>query len=404
MRVVVSLTSIPGRADLLRRAIMSLRRQTHPIAAVYLWLPEERFGAIHPDYRFTGVKTSLGPDLGPAMKILPLLAVESDPDTVIVPVDDDVEYPPELIERLVTAGTLLPDQAIGFTGWNVVAGAAGAEILHLNEDVPSAAILQPVHVLEGYRGVLYRRGFFDQDIFRHLEALEAFRYHDDILLSGYLASRGITRTVRWYGTSRAPEGGYWTLNGQAIGLHTRPGWLEQGWACWHYWVRNFPGCMPPLATPERSRRLQLAADRCPREGFLHHRREEPIASPDLRHDLRVMPWPWRDSSLDEVLALDTFAGSMDEGADWLREGARILRPGGVLRIRLPIQPGGDHPGDPAPGWTLVPEDPRSLFRLSNLAAGAPGLASAPSLDWRVAWERDGKALVGTLLKAPATDQ
>ena len=124
MRVVVSLTTIPGRSDLLARAIASLRRQTRPPDAIHLWLPEEHFGADGTAYRFAGVDVRSGPDLGPAMKSLPLLAIETDPETLIVPVDDDIEYPPDLIEKLVGTSALLPEHAIGFTGWALEWGAS----------------------------------------------------------------------------------------------------------------------------------------------------------------------------------------------------------------------------------------------------------------------------------------
>jgi hypothetical protein len=388
-RVVVSLTTIPGRTDLLRRTIQSLRRQTRPPDAIYLWLPAERFAADDPNYRFAGVHVRSGPDLGPAMKLLPLLAIETHPDTAVIPVDDDVEYPPELIDRLLRAGAILPDHAIGFTGWTVTAGAAGLEVVHLNEDVPGAAMLQPVHVLEGYRGALYRRRFFEQDVYQHLEALDAFRFHDDILLSGYLASRGIARSVRWYGSSPAPREGYWKLNGQDIGLHTRPGWVDQGWACWNYWALRFPGSLPTPATPQRSERLQLGADLCPREGFLHHGRRA-AAQLDFTNDLREIPWPWPDGSFREVLALAPLTDPPFEIAAWLRECRRILKPGGVLKFRLPIEPEGAGLGEP--GYC----DP--FWDTSDPAARSASLGLTELGGCRFVWERAGENLEATLLK------
>ena len=396
-RIVVSLTTIPGRIDLLRRTIQSLRRQTRAPDAIYLWLPAEHFAADDPAYRFPGVDVRSGPDLGPAMKLLPLLAIEAHPDTAIIPVDDDVEYPPDLIDRLVQTGAILPDHAIGFTGWTVTAGAAGPEVVHLNEDVPGAAMLQPVHVLEGYRGVLYRRRFFKQDVYRHLEALDAFRFHDDILLSGYLASRGIARSVRWYGSSPAPKEGYWTLNGRDIGLHTTPGWLEQGWACWDYWVQRFPDRLPPLASLQRAERLQLGADLFPREGFLHHG-DRAAAQLDFAHDLREVPWPWPDGSLSEVLALTSFADPSNDISAWLNECRRILRPGGVLKLRLPIKHGGDGPSEPGLDWTSLPEG-FNIFVETMTPAAPPAVRRLTTCaGWRFSWERDGADLVGTLVK------
>lgn len=246
MRLVVSLTTIPKRRSLLERTLASIWRQSQTPDVVYLWLPRERFSAGVNDYRFPGVDVRVGADLGPAMKLLPVLDIETDPETLIITIDDDVEYPPELIARLLSASTLHPDQAIGFTGWALDPQTSATSIVHLNASTPGAARLQPVHVLEGYRGVVYRRRFFEHDILGHLEALSAFRFHDDILLSGYLASRSIARLVRWYGTDPLEEGRHWGLNGDDVGLHTTPGWREQGKACVDYWLRLDPGLFGPV--------------------------------------------------------------------------------------------------------------------------------------------------------------
>lgn len=246
MRLVVSLTTIPERRLLLERTLTSLRRQSLVPDAVYLWLPQERFAGNMSGYRLPGVEVRVGADLGPAMKLLPVLDIETDPETCIVTIDDDVEYPPELIARLSSASRLHPDHAIGFTGWVLDPETSATSVVHLNAAMPGAARMQPVHVLEGYRGVLYKRRFFEHDIHGHLEALSAFRFHDDILLSGYLAGRSIGRLVRGYGTDPLKETRYWGLNGDTIGLHTSPGWLEQGRICVDYWLRLDPGIFGPV--------------------------------------------------------------------------------------------------------------------------------------------------------------
>lgn len=337
MRVVVSLTTIPGRADFLRRAIASLQCQTHQPDAIYLWLPQEHFGADCSGFRFPGVEVSSSPDLGPAMKILPLLSVETDPETIIIPVDDDIEYPPDLIEKLVATSALLPEHAIGFTGWILDQDDGGVAIRHMNEEIAAAAMFQPVHVLEGYRGVLYRRGFFEMDIFEHLGALAAFRFHDDILLSGYLASRGIARTVRWFGAEPAPASDYWILHGHDIGLHTAPDWRRHGQSCVDYWFRRCPDLFPAFMTRPFNDRLQLATDAsCRRDGFTHHGFPGSSVRLDVEHDLHDLPWPWPDACFAEIIALDLFAARSCEGSgadiisDWIWECRRILKLGGCL--------------------------------------------------------------------------
>lgn len=405
MRVVVSLTTIPGRAALLARALASLQRQTRQPDAIYLWLPEERFGTDHSEYRFPGVTVRSGRDLGPAMKILPVLALETDPETCIIPIDDDVEYPPCFIEKLVMASALHPDHAIGFTGWILESGEQGANVRHLNEEVAASAMFQPVHVLEGYRGVLYRRRFFAMDIFAHLDALAAFRFHDDILLSGYLASRGIARIARWFGSEPAPATNRWTLHGQDSGLHTAPDWLKHGQSCVNYWSRYAPGLFPAIMTPAIRKRLQLFADPRPRAGFMHHGPPELSIRPDTEHDLQNLPWPWPNDCLYEILAHDPFASRFLEQANalvfhtWLRECWRILMPGGYLMFEIPCNAHrlpGAAPNlqlDAILAWLEIRDAPATdSFAHEQCTEHRHG--------WRFVWERDPDRCILILMKVP----
>lgn len=398
MRVVISLTTIPGRTELLRLALASLQRQTRPPDAIYLWLPESRFAdEPSPLPKMDGVIVTSAPDPGPAMKLLPVLDRELDPETRIITIDDDIEYPPELVERLAAASILLPDHALGFTGWNRVDGPAGPEVHHFNEEIPHAGMFQPVQVLEGYRGIIYRRGFFAPDIYNHLAAQPAFRFHDDILLSGYLASRGLGRSVCWYTTYLPPPGSHWQLLGDAIGLHMRPAWLAEAWQAWDYWSQGWPAIFSTTPILSQAGRLQLQAGTQGRAGFLHHCQEEG-QNCDLSFDLAHHPWPWPDEKFSELLLLDSWPKREEMAQQWLQEAWRILQPGGILRLRLPSNSTLDQPDSgfrtqsDAPVWhsgSVLP--PTSLFWESSLPHSL-------HLGWRIAWHREGNSQVLTFLK------
>ena len=45
------------------------------------------------------------PDMGPITKFVPTLTSEVDPETLIVVVDDDTAYPPEMVQRMREGGT-----------------------------------------------------------------------------------------------------------------------------------------------------------------------------------------------------------------------------------------------------------------------------------------------------------
>lgn len=66
-----------------------------------------------------------------------------------------------------------------------------------------------------------------------------------------------------------------------------------------------------------------------------------IAEPaDVIWDLRVAPWPFEDSSVDEVLARDVLEHLPDKRQS-MNELWRILRPGGIARIQVPHATDGD---------------------------------------------------------------
>lgn len=354
MRVVVSLTTLPERAALLAQAVASLQRQTRVPDAVYVWCPAERFRSVSACPTFPGAQVRLTPDLGPATKLLPILPVETDPDTRVIVVDDDVIYPPDLIAKLCAGSELFPDQAIGFTGWSLAPGDTGPTVVHWNEEVADAAMFQPVRVLEGYRGVVYRRAFLGPDLAVHLSECAAFRCHDDILFSGYLGRRGVTCLARWYGLMPRPAGELWGLQGQEIGLHRRPDWLALGREAVEYWARLVSGWLDPLSGVPSALRLQLATGPHPRLGFIHHGESPLRGTGPLTHDLDRLPWPWPSAAFAELLGVDLGQRAGLALGPWLTECHRLLRPGGVLRLWLaaPLEHGVKPVGR---GWRLVQE-------------------------------------------------
>jgi hypothetical protein len=83
-------------------------------------------------------------------------------------------------------------------------------------------------------------------------------------------------------------------------------------------------------------RLELGCGKAPTAGYVHHDRRKHSAHVDVEHDLDVLPWPWADGSCSEVLGLDVFEHLQLMPEKWLRECHRILKDGGLLRLRVPI--------------------------------------------------------------------
>lgn len=68
--------------------------------------------------------------------------------------------------------------------------------------------------------------------------------------------------------------------------------------------------------------------------FTHHDRWGHSDFVDIAWDLEKLPWPWKDEQFQEVWATDVMEHLHLEVQEWLDECWRILRPDGLLRLRL----------------------------------------------------------------------
>ena len=186
MRVVVSLSTIPSRIKTLNTVLKSLLNQTYPIDLIYInlpyWSKREDCEYPLPDlYNFsTQIRILRCEDHGPITKLYPVLAEETDPETLIITVDDDCNYSTDGIETLVRWAEEFPDAAIGSAGITV-----GRWYNYLGY-VRNTSKVTPVSILEGYSGCAYRRKFFQDDLIDYNDAPKEAFYHDDFWISGYL--------------------------------------------------------------------------------------------------------------------------------------------------------------------------------------------------------------------------
>lgn len=209
-RVVVTLTTVPGRLPRLRPVLRSLLDQSWPPDRVLLALPSHslRTGRPYPPPPPlpAGVDVLRCEDHGPATKVLPALAHER--DAVLVVVDDDVIYPVHFLRDLLTAHRAHPRCAIGLRGWRLEPAVHPRDLRH----VFGQALREPapVDVLLGTWGYLIPPGALDDAVHDYSGWPSELRWCDDIWISGHLCLRGIPRMV---------------IPSRGLPLETRSAWI-----------------------------------------------------------------------------------------------------------------------------------------------------------------------------------
>lgn len=214
MRVVASLTTIPGRYPKLLRTLNSLHAQDYKLDAIYLAIPPES-RRLHQPYPELPLEIrrlcTIVPcehDYGPCTKIVGGLLGEDDPNTVIFTFDDDIVYSPTVVSSMLVYHRDYPNCAIGSSGillkygfpfystisncyasWNAMTG------FELTKEG------RPVDALCGFSSVLYIRKFFPvrerlhEDFLHYPLQNDDVYFNDDIMISAYLSRNNIERRV-----------------------------------------------------------------------------------------------------------------------------------------------------------------------------------------------------------------
>lgn len=214
MRVVGSLTTIPGRYKKLLRTLQSLRDQDYHLDAIYLSIPYQ-CRRLNQPYEPIPVEISnlcnvvhCDEDYGPCTKIIGSLLREDDPTTIIFTFDDDVIYSPTIVSSMLDYHKKYPNIAIGSSGILIKHGFPFYTIItnsHGNWNFLTGLSINTdglfMDILCGFSSILYTRGFFPitsllVDEFLKYPLLDDDVYmNDDIMISAYLERKKIDRKI-----------------------------------------------------------------------------------------------------------------------------------------------------------------------------------------------------------------
>jgi len=190
-RIVVSFSTIPSRVKYVPDVVKRLETQTIKPDAIYACIPhysKRMKREYHVDFDARGFEVVRCEDYGPATKLLGCIDKENDPNTMIITIDDDQEYRPDMIERLVAHANVYPNCAIAY---RTLSQELSGTVCHpfYNVSNPNA------YYVEGFGGVLYRRSFITpqmNEYFKKNLSKECF-LSDDLVISTWLEINGIPR-------------------------------------------------------------------------------------------------------------------------------------------------------------------------------------------------------------------
>lgn len=196
-KVIITLTTIPNRLNRsnggLKPVIDRLLNLTYKNYEIHLNVPNvckksnEKYFIPKwlEDIKDPKLKVFRTEDYGSLTKILPtLMRLDRNDDTIIITVDDDLEYIDGFIEYHLEKRKIYPNYALGFAGLSAIDGSC-----HFCTTVKNDT---RVKILEGYKTISYKNNFFKQDFF---EEFVGKSWSDDIVLSAYLGKHNIQKIV-----------------------------------------------------------------------------------------------------------------------------------------------------------------------------------------------------------------
>ena len=190
-RVILTLTTLPDRIKNMKPILERLTTLSYPNYEIHLNVPfvylknneEYQIPDFISEFDTNILKVFRTDDYGPITKILPTIKRIEDPETIIITVDDDLNYMDGFIEYHLEKRKEYPNAAIGFAGIGAIGGNCHF-CTTVEKDVR-------VKMLEGYKTVSYKRKFFQSDY----EEFTKGSWNDDIINSAYMGKNYIEKIV-----------------------------------------------------------------------------------------------------------------------------------------------------------------------------------------------------------------
>lgn len=124
-------------------------------------------------------------------------------------------------------------------------------------------------------------------------------------------------------------------------------------------------------------KLNLGSGKNPKEGFLN---VDKFGTPDVKHDLEVFPWPWKDNSVDEIYmnhVLEHLGETTEIFFEIIKELYRVCRAGALIAIAVPHPRHDDFLSDPTHVRAITARTFELFSKDLNKRYAAIGAANSP---------------------------
>jgi hypothetical protein len=199
--LVVTLTTVPERLNLdnsdgLQNVLKHLCEQEDDDYEVHFNIPEFYFVTKEPyiipdwlnDYKlkYPHLKVFRTEDFGPPTKFVPTLGRITNPETIILVVDDDLLYYPDMIVEHRKYQEQLKDSAICYEGRGCLKPLHNGDIR--DHWIICVTEVREVRGLQHYKSVSYKRKCFKEDFYEYYLGKT---FSDDILVGRYFVDAGV---------------------------------------------------------------------------------------------------------------------------------------------------------------------------------------------------------------------
>ena len=212
-KTVVTLTTIPSRltetyGDDFRSCIKSLLDQSYTDYELHInipyilkstgeeyILPESLIKLEKETENFTIFRTE--DDFGPGTKLIPTVQRLTDPEDIIIVVDDDLVYHHDLVKVQRENQFIYPESIVGYDGLRSRDNFFGdVRDYFFSSNYKTSR----VDILQHYKSISYKRRYFEDDFIQFTK--DYFSWSDDLMIAAYFSMKRRERLATFHESDR----------------------------------------------------------------------------------------------------------------------------------------------------------------------------------------------------------